>query len=105
MLMENLTYLLVRCIFKNVLRINFVFNLSYHLIYSASIRDTEGNLQWADSVVSRSLLSDLISWCKLVKAEWCSAVISLPPAYITSFKSNLDILQSIAVVPRDIPFV
>lgn len=106
MLMENLTYLLPRCIFFfNVLRINFVFNLSYQLIYSASIRDTEVNLLWAVSVVSRSLLRDLISWCKSVKAELCCAVISLPPAYITSFKTNLDILQSIAVVPRDIPFV
>lgn len=94
----------VRCILKQSFE-NFVFNLSYHLIYSASIRVTEVNVHWAASVVSRNLLRDLISWCKLVKAELCFAVISLPPAYITSFKTKLDVLQSIALVPRDIPFV
>lgn len=55
------------------------------LFFSAGTGDLEVNFQSAVSVVSRGLLRDFISWCKLVKAELCSALISLLPAYITSF--------------------
>lgn len=65
---------------EKVLRI-----LTWALIFHAHIGDPEVNLQCTVSVVSRDLLRNLIYLCKLVKAELCSALIRLLPAYITTF--------------------